>query len=79
VLALQISRRRPKPALSGFVGNTSTEDVPKGQIVQQAEAICNEEATKSANAGVTLLMQLAILNSTLHSCMAKQGYLSLMQ
>ena len=51
----------------------------EGPIVQQAEKICNEEATKSANAGVTLLMQLTILNSSLHSCMAKQGYRPLMQ
>jgi hypothetical protein len=50
-----------------------------GPIVQQAETICNKEATKSASVGVTLLMQLTILNSTLHNCMAKQGYLPLMQ
>jgi hypothetical protein len=50
-----------------------------GPIVQQAETSCNKEATKSASVGVTLLMQLTILNSTLHNCMAKQGYLPLMQ
>jgi hypothetical protein len=51
----------------------------EGPIVQQAEKICNKEAAKSASAGVTLLMQLTILNSSLHSCMAKQGYRPLMQ
>jgi hypothetical protein len=51
----------------------------EGSIVRQAEKICNQEATKSASAGVTLLMQLTILNSSLHSCMAKQGYRPLMQ
>jgi hypothetical protein len=51
----------------------------EGPIVQQAEKICNQEARKSASAGVTLLMQLTILNSSLHSCMAKQGYRPLMQ
>jgi hypothetical protein len=51
----------------------------EGSIVQEAETICNKEAAKSASAGVTLLMQLTILNSSLHSCMAKQGYRPLMQ
>jgi hypothetical protein len=69
---------KPPPPAAQRIGWKHLDGRPaEGPIVQQVEATCNEAATRSANTGTTLFMQAA--NSTLNSCMAKQGYLPLMR
>jgi hypothetical protein len=73
--------QEPPPARSGpqQIGwkklDGSAAEVP---VLEQAIAICNEEAARAADPATAPLMQAMAKDATLKSCMAQKGYLPLM-
>jgi hypothetical protein len=73
--------QEPPPARSGpqQIGWKKLDgSAAEGPVLEQAIAICNEEAARAADPATAPLMQAMAKDATLKSCMAQKGYLPLM-